>query len=195
MGFHVNGVDVAAVHFSAKRRCLAGAPRTPVSSPAGPVHEWEMQETEHNTSCANGKQQWFSSRSDEGPGSMWVNEGRVLLQRGYWRDRDCDSLQESIGWLWGGVDWHLVLPTMLTRAASAVTGHREGEKKENGVDARRRSDQSFFLYSFCFWFLSLSFYDLFLLHFTASVFLTVHLQGQTSVRRISFCVKQEHLLC
>lgn len=63
-----------------------------------------------------------------------------------------------------------MLPTTLTRAASAVTGHREGGNEEKGVAARGGGDQSFFLSSLCFWTLNLSFCVLFLLCFSVFVF-------------------------
>ena len=63
-----------------------------------------------------------------------------------------------------------MLPTALTCAASAVTGRREGRNEENGVAARGRGDQSFFLSPFCSWPLHLSFCVLFLLCFSVFVF-------------------------
>lgn len=62
-----------------------------------------------------------------------------------------------------------MLPTTLTGAASAVTGHREGGNEENGVAARGQGDQSFFLFPLCFWPLNLSFCVLLLLCFSVFV--------------------------
>lgn len=106
MDYHVHGVHVAAAHFSVKRRMGAQLghpghhPRAPLA-----LCMSEKRRKENTTvlvqiasSNTKSKRQVCSSlRSAEGPGSMWVNEAGVLLQRGCWGGRDCDSLQESVG--------------------------------------------------------------------------------------------------
>lgn len=171
MDYHEPGGRVATVYFSAKRRMgsqLAHPGHHPGALLALCMREkcrkenttFLVQAASSNTKST--KQVCSPLRSAEGPCSMWVNEAGVLLQRGCRGGRDCDSLQESVGWLWGG-GWQPLLPTTLTRAASAVVGHREGGNEEKGEAARGGGDQSFFCSPLCFSPLKLSFFVLFLL--------------------------------
>lgn len=144
MDYHEPGGHVATVYFSAKRRM--GAQLGHPGHHPGALLALCMREKcrKENTTLLvqaassntkSMKQVCSPLRSAEGPCSMWVNEAGVLLQRGCRGGRDCDSLQESVGWLWGG-GWQPLLPTTLTRAASAVVGHRE---EGGGCKRRGRS--------------------------------------------------------
>lgn len=104
-GFPVNGVRVAAVHLSAKRRmgALLGHPghQSAALLALCMSEKCRKQNTMLLVQIASSntkskRQACFSSRSDEGPGNMWANEARVLLQRGYWGERD---------WFTSGEHW------------------------------------------------------------------------------------------